>query len=136
MRRFNSIVELKECFTGLINSHSSDLGLAPNEILIGSHKAKAPYVEIDYYTTGDMVTAGHILHKVGIIVIIVIEYAKDVDLHSAAVNKAGVIERICLENNFTYDGHATKPLLDMDGNVVPKSDYFLMVECSAYHRNV
>ena len=135
MRRFNSFTELKECFENLINSHSSDLGLAPNEILSGSHKAKAPYISIQYRPTNETIHSGSNFHKMEINVVIAIEYSKDFDLLDLALKKAGVIELICLQNNFTYAGHQEGYTLDMLENK-KQTDYFLIAECSAYYRNV
>lgn len=136
MRRFNSYSELKECFNDLVLSNSSDLGLAPSEILFGTHKAKAPYITTKYRPIDEMQSTGTgNLHKMLIYVVIVIGYQKDNDLLEQALSKASVIENICLANNFTYLGHQegiTADMLESD----KQTEYCLICECMAYYRNV
>ena len=136
MRRFNSYSELKGCFDNLIYSHSSDLGLAPNEILSGSHKAKTPYISIQYIPINEILSAGYNFHKMLVSVVIAIDYTKDIDLLEVALNKASVIEQICIENNFTYLGNQLGYTVDALDNTKKQTDYFLISECYAYYRNV
>lgn len=136
MRRFNSGIELEECFSELIISHSEELGLAPNEILFDSLKAQAPYLCVEFAdSSNEMISTGIAnFHKMNIQIMITIPYKKGIISRHVARKKAAIIERICKENSFTYSGHIGFKHDKIE--VSKQADYTLFAECFAYYRNV
>lgn len=133
---YSNYSELKQAFEEMIISKSSDLGLDYNEILNGTHKAEPPYITIKYRPANDSKIYGGVkYHKMSILLCIAVGYSRNNDTLIEALNKAGVIEYACLENEaFIYDTHEEGISIDVLDNK-KQTTYYLIVECFAYYRN-